>query len=120
LPDGGAGDVIQRFSLPYPPSLNNLTINVPGKGRVRAPAYRTWATEAGWVLRGQKPKPTTADVRVTIEVRRPNRRADIDGKAKALLDLLTGPVLGDDSQVVDLRILWAPVDGAEVTVEEVA
>jgi Holliday junction resolvase RusA-like endonuclease len=111
----------QTFTLPYPPSLNGLFANVPGRGRVATQQYRSWRTDAGWVLKMQKPRPTTADVAVTIEVRRPGkRRVDIDGKGKAILDLLTGPVLGDDSQVVDIRIRWADVDGARVTVEEIA
>ncbi len=30
-------------NLPYPPVLNNLYANVPGKGRVKSERYRAWA-----------------------------------------------------------------------------
>lgn len=109
----------QVFTLPYPPSLNNLYVNAGSRGRVRSQKYAEWATAAGWELKAQRPRHILDDCQVLIEVRRPNRRADVDGKCKAVLDLMTGLVWADDSQVIDLRVRWAPVDGCRVTVRVV-
>jgi len=49
-------------------------------------------------------------------MRRPRAGVDIDNRAKPLGDALTGIVLKDDSQIVDLRIRWADVEGVHITV----
>jgi len=62
-------------------------------------------------------------LRVTIEAWRPDkRRRDLDNLLKATLDSLAhAGVYDDDSQIVDLRIYWAPVIGGmlKVKIEEV-
>ncbi len=88
-----------RIVLPWPPSLNNMFLNVRGKGRVRSENYRKWATEAGWLLKSQKPHKFNEPVRVRVELNPPNARAfDLDNRNKALLDLLVEHgVIHDDS-----------------------
>jgi len=101
--------------LPYPPALNNLYRNAPGRGRVATQRYLTWSRHAGNELlsqvRGRRPV-FLGMVEVDIRLSRPDkRRRDIDGTGKAILDRLTGIAYTDDSQVVDLRLRWA--DGAK-------
>lgn len=92
-------DLAVRISLPFPPSVNALFLNVRGRGRVRTQAYRKWADEAGWLLKSQRPASFKAPVKVAIEVNPPNRRArDLDNLSKPVMDLLvTHQVIPDDS-----------------------
>lgn len=92
-----------RISLPWPPSLNNMFLNVRGKGRVRSENYRKWADEAGWLLKSQKPRKFHEPVRVRVELNPPNARAfDLDNRNKALLDLLVehGVIIDDSNRWV--------------------
>lgn len=98
------------FSMPYPPSLNNLFANVPGRGRVRAKRYRVWANAAGWELKEQGPLPRMkGPVGVRVELTPPDRRKrDLDNVGtKAVLDLLTElEVIEDDSLVEEIFMRW--------------
>jgi crossover junction endodeoxyribonuclease RusA len=62
-------------------------------------------------------------LRVTIEAWRPDkRRRDLDNLLKATLDsLVHAGVYDDDSQIVDLRIYWAPDIGGmlKIKIEEI-
>ena len=62
-------------------------------------------------------------LRVEIEAWRPdNRRRDLDNLLKATLDgLAHAGVYEDDSQIVDLRIYWAPDLGGmlKIKIEEI-
>lgn len=102
-----------------PPSANNLFVNVRGRGRVRSERYRTWLSAAGWDVLRAKAKRNDGPVRVTILVRKGNRRADVDNRAKACLDLLVKQgVLIDDSQVQSLTVEWSDaVQGARIFIE---
>lgn len=96
------------FTVPTPPSVNNLFVNVPGKGRVRSQRYQAWAHAAGWAMRiaGWNP-PLTLGFRgpVSVTILNGNARQDIDNCAKGILDLLTEmQVIEDDKQVVGLHI----------------
>lgn len=97
------------FTIPAPPSVNNLFANVPGKGRVRSQRYRTWANAAGWSMRrtdhGTINFWQVALGPVCVSIINGNVRGDIDNGAKAVLDLLVDMgVIGDDKQVAELRI----------------
>lgn len=107
------------INLPYPPVLNHLYANVPGKGRVKSERYRQWANAAGWELQAQRPTPVAGPVNVSILLGRPDRRRrDLDGTSKAPLDLLVRHgVIEDDSLVQSLTLAWAKVSGCVVTVE---
>lgn len=92
-----------RIVLPWPPSLNNMFLNVRGKGRVRSENYRKWLTEAGWLLKSQKPRRFHEPVRIRVELNPPNARAfDLDNRNKALLDLLVehGVIIDDSNRWV--------------------
>ena len=107
------------LSLPFPPALNNLYANVPGKGRIKADRYVSWANAAGWDLKAAKPVPVLGKVVISILLGRPdNRRRDLDNLAKAPLDLLQEHgVIEDDSLVQRLTLAWAPITGCQITVE---
>ncbi len=91
-----------RIALPWPPSVNNLYVNV-GRKRVRSPGYRKWQDEAGWHLKAARPHKFIGAVDVVLELCPPdNRRADADNRNKAVLDLLVthGVIEGDDRRFV--------------------
>lgn len=102
-----------------PPSTNNLYINVRGRGRIRSDRYRTWLNAAGWDVVRAKAKLHDGPVKVTILVRKSNRRSDVDNRAKACLDLLVKQgVLIDDSQIQSLTVEWSDaVQGARIFIE---
>jgi crossover junction endodeoxyribonuclease RusA len=88
-----------RVTLSWPPSVNNLFLNVQGRGRVPTKEYRDWRETAGWELQAQRPRKFAEPVEIVVELKPPTRRAfDPDGKLKAPIDLLvTHQVIPDDS-----------------------
>lgn len=107
------------IALPFPPPLNNLFANKRGGGRTKSDRYRQWAVAAGWTIQAERPKAIPGPINLTILLGKPDRRKrDLDGMAKALIDLLVShSVIEDDSLVQKLTLAWAPVNGAHVTVE---
>ena len=89
------------FILPYPPTLNHLYATVNGR-RVLSKAGRDYhdvvERECFHLNRFNE-----GYVSVTVHAYRPQRRGDLDGIFKVLLDSLTGVVWKDDSQVVELH-----------------
>lgn len=107
-----------RLELPYPPSLNNLFINVARKGRVPSPGYRKWRDRATERLWTQRQKNITGPVQITVYLGEHNKR-DLDNCAKALIDFLVHHKLidGDSCKTVRRIVLeWAEVCGAIVEV----
>lgn len=101
-------DVI--LHLPICPPLNNLFFNVPGKrgGRARTQRYRAWAQAAGWDVAQAKAKPIVGPVKIEIAVPM-GMKGDLDGRAKAALDLLVEhQVIEDDGRVHELLMRRAP------------
>ena len=103
-----ASEQMTVLRLPFPPGLNNLFAN-GSKGRYRTDRYDAWLTEAGLVLRRQRPEPVVGHFKAELVFDRPDeRRRDLDGLAKAPLDLLTkAGVIVDDSLCKDLRLRWS-------------
>lgn len=98
----------QTLYLPYPPTLNNLFINAPGRGRVASPEYRAWQHEAGLKLNTQRPTPVPGKIAVTFEFRKPdNIRRDLGNLEKATSDLLVKQgVIEDDCLIEELSLRW--------------
>lgn len=98
--------------LPFPPGVNNLFAN-GRKGRFRTPRYDAWLLEAGLRLRRQRPEPIVGHFKVEMIFDRPDERArDLDGLAKAPLDLLVkSQVVADDSLCRDIRMRWSGMPG---------
>ena len=92
--------------LPAPPTVNGLYRNNPGKGsrgRAHTQRYTQWIVQAGLMLNTQATEPMPGNVKAAIEL--PDTlRGDIDGYAKATLDLLVRHRLIDDDRYV--RELW--------------
>lgn len=88
-----------RLVLSWPPSTNNLFINIPGRGRVPSKEYAHWRGQAGIELKAQRPPKFAAPVEIVIELNPPSKRAfDPDGKLKSVIDLLVAhQVIADDN-----------------------
>ena len=94
-------------TLPFPPSVNNLFLNVARGGRVKSPRYRQWEKDAD----AHKPAGIVklqGDVIAVYTFGRPDkRRRDISNLEKAVGDtLVRWQALEDDSQIVDIRLRW--------------
>jgi crossover junction endodeoxyribonuclease RusA len=104
-------------TLPYPPSVNNLFINV-ARGRVISKRYAAWRTDAHWTIK-RTPGPRFSEpVAVEIILGKPDRRKrDLDNAIKAPLDALVEMhVITDDSLIQRIEAQWGAVKGAVITV----
>lgn len=112
-----------EFTLPWPPSVNTYWRNFNGRMIISAKG-REYREEVGdqMTLQGKVAR-YTKPLRVVIEAWRPDkRRRDLDNLLKATLDgLAHAGVFDDDSQIVDLRIYWAPDIGGmlKIKIEEI-
>lgn len=89
------------FTLPAPPSTNQLFANVRGKGRVKTLAYRQWIMASGLILnasRSGKKLTLDAPAAVTVRIGKCNQAKDADNHLKAVCDLLVaaGILRGDN------------------------
>ncbi len=97
------------FDLPLPPSVNNLYVNIPGRGRTKAPSYRLWCNTAGveakiqklgWdyqVLAAHQGIILDQKYRLAIDVPE-NMRGDVSNRIKAVEDLLVSLQLTPDDR----------------------
>jgi len=86
------------FTLPFPPSTNNLYATVRGR-RVLSAEGRRFKQAAAAMALSAGVRPLTGDVSVALDVYRPRRAGDLDNTIKATLDALKGIAWADDSQV---------------------
>jgi len=88
----------RRIELPFPPSVNKLFFNAPGKGRVKTPAYHAWQDEALREIMYQRIKPVEGEVSISIGLVAPDKRArDCDNLIKAPLDtMVKAKIIKDD------------------------
>ena len=85
-----------KFTLPTPPSTNELYVYATKSKRVKTQKYKDWIIEAGWELKRQKVKPVAPPISFVMFVEY-NARRDADGYFKAMLDLLvTHQLIPDD------------------------
>lgn len=112
-----------EFTLPWPPSVNTYWRNFNGRMIISAKGreYREYVGDQ--IMLQGKVAQFTKPLRVVIEAWRPDkRRRDLDNLLKATLDgLAHAGVFEDDSQIVDLRIYWAPAIGGmlKIKIEEI-
>jgi crossover junction endodeoxyribonuclease RusA len=99
------------LTLPFPPSVNALTRNVPGVGRVKTARYKAWITEAGWEARRQHAGKVLGPYALTIIAKRPDaRRRDLGNLEKAISDLLVSlGIIEDDYLAQRIEKLWSGV-----------
>jgi crossover junction endodeoxyribonuclease RusA len=89
--------------LPYPPANNHYYRAVPGRGVLLSAEARRYKEDAGMVALAAGVRPVDGPVALTVTLYRPQKRGDIDGRLKGLLDALNGIAYRDDSQVVELH-----------------
>lgn len=111
---------IAAFSIPLPPSLNNIYFNRPRKGRGKTTEYKDWLDAAAWEIRSQRAPSIRGDVRLDLVIQRPNSASDLDNRIKACQDAIQrAGVLKNDNQIVELWVRWGDVVGAKATVVSV-
>lgn len=105
--------------LPWPPSVNHYWGH-RGSRRFLSPRARGWKKEATVLVRAARKVTLSGPVAVALFLYPPDRRRrDLDNVVKAVLDaLVSGGLLKDDSQVVELRVVKSlPRKPGEVLVE---
>lgn len=95
------GPVVSRldFNMPLPPSANNATVNLPGRGRGKSAAYLQWQKDAAWAVKGFGPK-GRIEGRFTFTILvSSNMKGDVDGRIKLAQDLFVSlGIVPDDSR----------------------
>jgi len=107
-----------QFTLPFPPSVNEMFLNKRGKGRILSTFYRAWKIEAGWTLKAQKVKPHIGQFKLEIQLD-DSRQGDCDNRIKSCCDLLVsnGIVEGDQKKYMrGVSIEWASVTDCVVKI----
>lgn len=96
------------ITLPWPPGVNNLFATFKNR-RIRTRRYEAWLSAAGAALLEQRPRRVGGHFKVTIVCERPDKRGrDLDGLAKAPLDLLVKHgVIEDDSLANEIILRWS-------------
>ena len=100
-----------EFILPFPPTTNNLFMNIPKRGRIKSKSYRAWEVEADKYMMLHILKHNAqliGDVQAEYIFGRPDkRRRDVTNFEKAIGDTIVRfGILKDDSQIVDIRLRW--------------
>ena len=122
--------MMRRFSviLPLPPSMNNFYFNKPSGGRRVAEKGRIWRKKCAFILRDEpglrKREPMEDEITITMILRCKRwrtkdgriRKNDLDNRIKPVLDVLSGKLWHDDSQIWRLNALKRPADVDEVVV----
>ena len=106
------------IDLPFPPSTNNLFINVK-KGRIPSQRYEEWRLEAGYKLNSCGA--VSGPVSIAYEFGEPDKRKrDLDNLLKAPSDLLVthGIIEADDNSIVrSINATWnSSVTGVRITI----
>jgi len=104
------------ITLPWPPSVNSYWRTFRGR-MIISKAGREYRQAVASLIQGSWRY--TKSVKVTITAYRPdNRKRDLDNLLKATLDSLTyAGIWEDDSQIVDLRIVWGDIVAGMLKVE---
>lgn len=90
------------IDLPYPPTENH---RLKGNHRIKE-RVKQWRTDAGWLVKIQRPEKITGPYRFKLLAKRPdNRKRDISNLIKETLDLVVRMGIAPDDHL-------AEVDGA--------
>lgn len=112
--------LLLKIRLPErPPPLSACYTDPAGRsGRVKTKRYRDWEKMCAPVLRRVVDREGMIEGKVRVEYRfeRPDaRKRDLGNLEKAMSDVLVKfGVIGDDSNIVDLRLIWAGEEEAEI------
>ena len=108
-----------ELQFPYPPSVNNLYNNVPGRGRVTSSFYEDWKVSAAATAMFKAHSYVSGRVQITMTFEEKPGQHDLDNLAKAILDLLWGQYIieNDHSKIVRRLILqWGTESGVLVEI----
>jgi len=95
-----------RIVLPYPPSLWDMYVGW-GKTRRLSPEYAKWRAGAGHFIRGRNEKPISIPFTASIALKRPNRRQDLDNRAKPIFDALQHyGIIKNDNLLERFTMTW--------------
>lgn len=109
--------MIARFTIPLPPSLNNIFFNKPHGGRAKTTDYKNWLEATAWEIRSQQPPIIKGEVCIDLLIERPTASSDLDNRIKAALDACQkAGVIENDKRVVELRARWGQIKGCQVTI----
>ena len=103
-----------------PPSVNHIYRHKRGGGVVKTEAYRTWANGEGYSLNRQLANQAkfAGPVYVTIAMRRPNSRSDLDNRLKGIGDLLQEVgAISNDKEIMGWNAFWSSSLPAGVAAE---
>ena len=93
-----------RLTLPYPPSAWDLYEGW-GKSRRLSKSYAKWRDDAGYFIK--RTEPINGPFSISIALRRPNKRQDLDNRSKAILDALQHyGVIKNDNLCERLEMVW--------------
>ena len=96
----GIASPATSFTLPMPPSTNQLFRNLPGKGRVKTRVYDDWRAHALTTIRLQRVPAVAGHVLVRMNVEMAGSRADLDNRVKAIFDaIVEAKIIRDDSLI---------------------
>lgn len=97
------------FTLPTPPSVNELYKNVKGVGRVKAGLYDDFIRRGVASIRSQHVASLTGYVVAVFGVERMSMSADIDNRLKSMLDtIVKAGLIEDDRFVTAIAVSWLP------------
>lgn len=109
---GGEGNTIlsgATFTVPVPPSVNQLFRNVAGKGRVKTQVYDNYRAHAVTSIKLQKVPQVEGNVVMLLGVERKSLSSDLDNRLKAMVDaIVEAGVIEDDRFVTAYAVAWAP------------
>jgi crossover junction endodeoxyribonuclease RusA len=96
------------LSLPWPPGVNNLYANI-GRRRIPTARYKAWREGAALAVRAQGVRGLKGPFCIALEYTPPDRRrVDLDGRAKAVLDLLVSTgIIEDDHLARRILLAWS-------------
>lgn len=104
-----------RLELPYPPSGWDLYTGW-GKTRRLSSEYAKWRNDAGYFIRHKQPA-ISVPFSISIALKRPHKRQDIDNRSKAILDCLQHyGVIKNDNLCERLTMVWDQEMSAECVV----
>lgn len=97
------------FTLPTPPSVNEIYKNVQGRGRVKAGLYDDFIRRGVASIRSQRVTPIPGYVLAVFGVERMSITADIDNRLKSMLDtIVKAEIIDDDRFVTAIAVSWLP------------
>lgn len=101
-----------------PPSLNNASVNVRGRGRVKVKRSVKWAEAAGWELIEQGRCKIDGPFGFAMRVNPAATKADLDNLVKPVVDLLVQMFfVDDDRNLATLEAAWdRSVDCVEIEI----